>query len=404
MEINTSLSQLDYKVKRELFSKLFIFVWFVIITTFIMLFIMVSEVKKDKIKELNLFETIIQYSDNELINRNILRDYNIVYYYTLENDVIFERNNIVLTNGQRIGFKNNKLVYVMKFNNIFFIFLLYGIFMILISSFLFYYWTVKLSAKSRVNEMMNNVGKEAALANKNMNILTENISHEAKTPLMIISSSIQEIKNNMFKLSCNNCIIFDCAHNRVIDNSNVEKISRTFDLLEMNVESIYNIIERIRDFKKVKYSNGNKSIFNIAHASRNIMHLYKKIKFEIELDCNLKNYKLERLKNEDLMNIFTNHIKNSVEAKSTSIIINAGEIEDGLLPIYIIDNGNGIPKNIATNIFEANFSTKETGDIRGVGLYLSKELLNSIGGKTSLYETSLDGTAFELKIPAEKIN
>jgi len=402
--MNNLKFQIDGSVRKELIIKMVLFVLFTLIASSFISFLLIEEARENKVHSIEAYELIEHLrnpniDNHDVINRIILCK-KIVNYDS--DNIIFEYGpeNLIITSDLHIGFKKDDLVYIMGGKNVIFIFFIYSFAMIIISLFLFYYWTVKLSAKSRLNVMMDNVGKEAALANKNMNILTENISHEAKTPLMVISSSIEDIKYQVDSILGNSCKnAFKCTG--YDENPSLKQITKSFELLKMNVASIYTIIERIRDFKKVKYSNGNKTIYDIAHASRNIMHLYKKIKFEIVLDSGLSKYKLTKLKNEDLMNIFTNHIKNSVEAKSTSVIINAGELVDSILSIYVIDNGNGVPIDVQRNIFDANFSTKPTGDIRGVGLYLSKELLESVGGRVSLYETSLNGTVFEIKIPAK---
>ena len=405
MEIKTELSKLDQKIKKELFIKLILFSLSALITTFILISSIISMLKDDKINEIKNYYELIHRPKIDLKHFQKLLDNKIESYNNIKNDIVFEKNDIILLKKFKIGFRYKNIVYVSSANKLLSMFFIYPFLIVLVISFMFYYWVVSLSAKSRMNELVNNAGKEAALANKNMNILTENLSHEAKTPLMVISSSIQELKERLLKITHFDCPLLEHCENKIINNhQDARKIFEFFDLIDINVQSIYTIIERIRDFKKVKYSNGNKTIYNIANASKNIMKLYKKVKFDITIDDELKNYGLECLRNEDLLNIFTNHIKNSIEANSTKILVNAGEFENNLLHIFIIDNGNGIPKKAIPKIFKANFSTKENGEVRGVGLYISKELLNSVGGDDILRETSNNGTVFELIVPAKTKN
>ena len=107
------------------------------------------------------------------------------------------------------------------------------------------------------------------------------------------------------------------------------------------------------------------------------------------------------MKNVDLLNVIINHLKNSLEAKSSSIIINMGSFVDDMIRINIIDNGNGIPKHVMGNVFKPNYSTKiDTGTIRGNGMYLNKYILNASGGDVSIVDSNINGTIIGINIPA----
>jgi signal transduction histidine kinase len=66
--------------------------------------------------------------------------------------------------------------------------------------------------------------------------------------------------------------------------------------------------------------------------------------------------------------------------------------------IRVTDNGGGIPAEILNRIFEPYFSTKETGQGAGIGLYMSKVIIeNNMGGQ--LTARNVDGGAeFRLEV------
>ncbi len=68
---------------------------------------------------------------------------------------------------------------------------------------------------------------------------------------------------------------------------------------------------------------------------------------------------------------------------------------DSLL-ITVKDTGGGIPKEIGEKIFEQGFSTK--GEGRGIGLYHTKQLIQSMGGKISFETEEGRGTCFMVQI------
>ena len=64
----------------------------------------------------------------------------------------------------------------------------------------------------------------------------------------------------------------------------------------------------------------------------------------------------------------------------------------GNLLITVKDTGNGIPLEIQDKIFEQGFSTK--GEGRGIGLFHTKQLIQSMGGKLTFETESGRGTCF----------
>ena len=68
---------------------------------------------------------------------------------------------------------------------------------------------------------------------------------------------------------------------------------------------------------------------------------------------------------------------------------------DSLL-ITVKDTGGGIPEEIREKIFEQGFSTK--GDGRGIGLFHTRQLVQSMGGKISFETEEGRGTCFMVRI------
>jgi DNA-binding response OmpR family regulator len=95
-------------------------------------------------------------------------------------------------------------------------------------------------------------------------------------------------------------------------------------------------------------------------------------------------------------------LNNAVEAVSgledaqVGVSLESGKENHRLL---IKDNGPGIASEIRDRIFEAFFTTK-TQPHNGVGLYLAKEIIDSLGGRILIPCTGPTGTEFVLELPA----
>ena len=65
--------------------------------------------------------------------------------------------------------------------------------------------------------------------------------------------------------------------------------------------------------------------------------------------------------------------------------------------VLFIDNGEGIDKDIQQHIFEPFFSNKETG--LGLGLAMSKNLIEQNGGSLELLSSGPAETSFKIMVP-----
>jgi PAS domain S-box-containing protein len=72
--------------------------------------------------------------------------------------------------------------------------------------------------------------------------------------------------------------------------------------------------------------------------------------------------------------------------------------KEGLV-LEVEDNGCGMDAKTASRVFDPFFTTKEEGMGTGLGLYLSKNLLESVGGSISVESESGRGATFRVVIP-----
>lgn len=78
-------------------------------------------------------------------------------------------------------------------------------------------------------------------------------------------------------------------------------------------------------------------------------------------------------------------------------------VKEGKIEIMISDNGTGINAETQKHIFEPFFTTKEAGKGTGLGLYISRNLLDEIGGTISLESEVGRGTTFTVRFNADTV-
>lgn len=73
--------------------------------------------------------------------------------------------------------------------------------------------------------------------------------------------------------------------------------------------------------------------------------------------------------------------------------------ESKWLEITMTDDGPGMPVEVTAYIFEPFFSTGRTKESTGLGLYITKSIVESMGGKIEVHSIPKHGTTFTLRFP-----
>jgi signal transduction histidine kinase len=93
---------------------------------------------------------------------------------------------------------------------------------------------------------------------------------------------------------------------------------------------------------------------------------------------------------EMLKQCLINLIKNAQEAMEEGVITVCTRYVDDTVYLEVGDNGPGIPEELQEKIFSPFFSTKDKG--AGLGLAMTRKIINEIGGKLLLHSNVGQGT------------
>lgn len=336
-------------------------------------------------------DTIYYFDDGRMVfKKDMIKEYTHIHSAYFYEESTFKP--VIIYNG--------KVIYLDLFNNIdkfWFVMKFGGPFVILIIAFVFY-TIIKDESKLRHKQLMS---VEADMTNRSMIMITENIHHELNTPLEIIDNKIEKIYN-IFKLYMTEHHAENTDEERRGFNKALQKLDEDFGFIRTSSEQIYAVLEKMKGFKHLRYSNGNKSIYDIIDGAFKIIEI-STFNYDYDVSENLKKYSIINLKNAELLSIFLNHIKNSIEAHASKIIVTDEGIRNDCLLIRIIDNGNGIPDEFQKKLFKPNSSTKgDENGIRGNGMSINKEILEDNGGTVRLVRSSSSGTTIELRLRFKK--
>jgi two-component system NtrC family sensor kinase len=101
--------------------------------------------------------------------------------------------------------------------------------------------------------------------------------------------------------------------------------------------------------------------------------------------------------------IFINLMMNALQAMGSGgrLIVTTAKGGDGAIHVWVADTGPGIPPELSAAVFEPFVTTKAPGEGTGLGLYITRSLVESLGGIITLSSTPGRGTSFHLIFPTE---
>lgn len=213
------------------------------------------------------------------------------------------------------------------------------------------------------------------------------IAHQWRQPLQAISILNQKLPMiKMLKGEISDDILEDVTNGI---NLQLDYMSKTID--------------DFRDYFKPNKRKEETNIENILNKSIDFLsYLLKLNSIKINF-INSSNSKIEVFLNE-IVQVFINLIKNSCDimiekdVEKKEILINSFE-KDGKLFVEFEDNGGGINIKIMDKIFDPYFSTKNNKNGTGLGLYMSKIIIEQYSFGKIYVENSENGAKFTIELP-----
>jgi PAS domain S-box-containing protein len=226
------------------------------------------------------------------------------------------------------------------------------------------------------------------------------IAHQWRQPLNTIGLLIQDIE--------------DAFEFGELDKEYVEKT------VSASMSQVKLMSKTIDDFRNFFRTSKEKEVFDVADAVNEVISIlsaqlrHNYINFEIKIpqgDINVPQSDKFIFKgyHNELIQVILNIIHNAKDAviesrqkgllgKHEGLVLIALSRENRKIRMEVSDNGGGIPEDVIERIFEPYFTTKPVGQGTGIGLYMSKVIIeNNMGGR--LYAENTDtGARFTIEL------
>lgn len=218
------------------------------------------------------------------------------------------------------------------------------------------------------------------------------ISHELRTPLAAIKaysetmlSSLndldKDILNDFLQIVYKESLHLESLLDELLDFAKIEQKAMSLEKTKFNlVELIEEVIQSMTEFAKSKNVrleyDANEPIFIFADRKR-----------------------IRQV----LINLVSNGVKYSKENGNDKFVKISAKIDNAFVIISISDNGIGIPEEYQQKVFEKFFRVGSALDYRtegaGIGLTITKEIVELHGGRIWLESKVNEGSVFHVQLP-----
>lgn len=222
-------------------------------------------------------------------------------------------------------------------------------------------------------------------------------SHELRTPLTAIRGNTSmilnyyekqlkdpELKEMVTDIHASSLRLIEIV-NDFLDTSRLEQGKMIFNIEDISLTKI--IEEVVKETSTVAEEQGNKVVFESPGTSLPMVHA----------DMN------------KLKQVVYNLVGNALKFTEQGLITIKSELQDASIKVTITDTGRGISEESKTLLFrkfqQANSSliTRDTTKGTGLGLYISKLILDNMGGSIRVDNSEVGvGSTFSFTIPISK--
>jgi len=198
------------------------------------------------------------------------------------------------------------------------------------------------------------------------------IAHQWRQPLSAIAAASIDLKMKIIFTSFN-----------LDDKQGQEECTTYFNEQLNNIEEyVQSLTNTIDDFRNFYKPNKAQKIVNVNEPIKKSLSIIQAAAKAngVDIQTDLKSQKEFAIYDSELMQVFLNIIKNSQDnflekkIQNGKVILQTYDTPKGA-NVEISDNGGGIPEAIMLKIFDPYFSTKDEKNGTGLGLYMSKTII-----------------------------
>lgn len=237
---------------------------------------------------------------------------------------------------------------------------------------------------SQRNQLMEMSVKAEAATEAKLNFFT-NISHEFRTPLTLILSPVEDL----------------------LQNEKIQSLAgRQLKMVHQNVYRLLRLVNQLIDYRRIEYdkqqlqASENNLVGFIKDIVESFSHQAQKLHIDLRFAPGGNEIKVWfdlNMLDKVFFNLLSNAIKFSREKGYIKVAMRK---DKNYVYIDVEDNGIGLTPEEETKIFEQFYQVdNNNGKGSGIGLSLSREIVQLHGGSIEVHSQKWKGTTFTVTLP-----
>lgn len=245
------------------------------------------------------------------------------------------------------------------------------------------------------------IGKQVAIVIEKARLYVDKIDAERLAAVAIsLSETAHGIKNILQGMSGGRFIL-----EAGIQAGDMERVDKGWGLMTRSVARIERLVKNMLSYSsttKLELEPGdlNELITDLAADVAETAEL-RKIEITLDLHDDLPPVEMDaNALHDSILNLVTNAIDAIAEFREDGHVRISTKLDKAkkVVILSVTDNGAGIPEDAQKRIFALFFTTKGTGGT-GIGLSVTKKIIEQHGGKISFTSTEGGGTTFRVELP-----
>lgn len=223
-------------------------------------------------------------------------------------------------------------------------------------------------------------------------LMASGVAHEINNPNAVIRANVQLLRKFRYVLM---------SGQELEEHFVLDEMDSILDRVDRNSRRIETIVSGLRQFSR-KEPSAKEPVEVISCIEDALVLTQNSLKNHVTLEQRLPiSLPMVYASSQELVQVFVNLILNGVHAceeHGGTLTVEAFE-RDKELHIVFEDDGVGVPKEIQQRIFEPFFTTKEPQKGVGLGLSISKGIIESFGGTIGVTSKDGEGARFLITLP-----
>ena len=230
------------------------------------------------------------------------------------------------------------------------------------------------------------------------------LAHEINNPLNYIKNSVARIKLDFAET----LTMVNAAKTEPLPDVQAQKIDKIaarfqkmIDTAESGVKRIAGTVELMGRYSREGYSRDLRE-HDVFQAARDVVSIVLPATGrDVKVTETMPPSGTIRCVPEEFNQVLSNLLQNAIEAvpEGTGEVQLFGTVTDDVVELHVKDNGPGMPDAVKQKIFNPFFTTKGPGKGMGMGLTMTRRVIQSLGGTIAVHSELGKGTEFVVKMP-----